>query len=307
MFLTVLIWGTQPLAMKLVLRVFSIPFTACVRSLAAALLFGLLAARLRSTGNSVDNESLRLSKKEILWILAGGIGLGISNTSWNASLVYTTIGATSVLQLSSRVVLALYGIFILSERCTTLRGAAIALSLCGMFLVSWNGQDLGALRSSQYFRGNLFGLGAGLTWAICGIALKVTVRGRSGLSVVAPMFLLSALTTVVPALFGQRLLAPFSLPLFLLMLLTGILGLGLGNFLFAQSMRTIPASIAAAVLTVSPLISLACGAMFLHEPVTPYLLAGGPLTSFGVAAAFLSMARPKPSSASSPEEAAGAD
>ncbi len=81
-----------------------------------------------------------------------------------------------------------------------------------------------------------------------------------------------------------------------LMLLTGILGMGIGNFLFAQSMRTIPATIAAAALTACPLISMTCGALFLHEPVTSYLLIGGPLTSVGVAVAFLSMSEPGGSS-----------
>lgn len=277
------------MAMKLVLRVFAVPFTAFVRSLVAALLFGVLAAKARTTAANSGSDYSRLTAKDIAWIFVGGVSLGISNTAWNVSLTRTTVGATSVLQLSSSVLLALYGILFLAERCTLLRSIALLLSVCGMFLVSWNGQDIGALASSQYFQGNMFGLGAGVTWAITGVALKLTIKNRPGAVIVAPMFVLSALTMAVPALLGEPLVAPLNAAAIALLLLTGVLGLGVGNFLFAQSMRTIPASIGAAALTICPLLSMTCGTLFLHEPITAYLLVGGPLTSLGVAIAFLSM------------------
>jgi drug/metabolite transporter (DMT)-like permease len=287
---TVLIWGIQPFAIKIVLHFYSIPFTAFLRSFVAMVLFGFFLAKTRRLGGGRGPGIEPISRKAAVWIAAGGIGLGVSNLFWNASLLRTTVGATSTLQLSSSVVLALYGIIFLSEGCTWQRGLGLLLSLAGMFLVSWNGYDLSVLASSEHFLGNMLGLLAGLTWGVCAIAQKVTIRGRSGISVVTPMFIISTMILAIPAFLEQRLTAPFNLPMLGLMILTGVLGLGVGNFLFAHSMRTIPASIGAAALPACPLISLTMGTIFLHEPLTPYLLIGGPLTSLGVAVAFLSMA-----------------
>jgi len=303
----VVIWGMQPLAIKIVLHFFSVAFTAFARSLAASLLFGALAVLQKRVGHAAAPRSNADRVRVAAWLIIGGLGLGFSNIAWNLSLLYTTVGATTVLSLISSVIIALYGIFFLAERCNPLRGGAIFLSLCGMFLISWNGEDLSALVNSRYFLGNLLALAGGVGWALCALAQKVTVRGRSSVSVVAPMFVLSTLLCAFPASFGTVLVGPFSLSMLALMLLTGILGMGLANVLFAQAMRTIPASVGAAVLAVNPLIAFVAASLLLHEPVTVYLLFGAPLTSGGVALAFLSMSASPPSSSDSVKHSIATD
>jgi drug/metabolite transporter (DMT)-like permease len=81
---------------------------------------------------------------------------------------------------------------------------------------------------------------------------------------------------------------PFSPVLLVALLLTGLLGMGLGNVLFTESMRTITVSVGAALSAASPLISLTAAALLLHEPVSAYLLIGGPATCLGVTAAIIS-------------------
>ncbi|NIM24525.1 MAG: EamA family transporter, partial [Armatimonadetes bacterium] len=176
--LAVLIWGIQPFVLKIVLHFFSVPFTAFIRSFAAAILFGVLMAGMKARPVNANIAPKRTARRIAVWLIVGGVGLGVANLFWNSSLLLTTVGATSVLQLSSSVVLALYGILLLSERCTIVRTAGLTLSLCGMFLVTWNGQDISALGSSHAFRGNIFGLSAGLGWGICAIAQKVAGRDR---------------------------------------------------------------------------------------------------------------------------------
>jgi len=286
--LAVLIWGVQPVVIKLVLAFFSIGFAAFVRSAVAALLFGMVALLSRPPPTSAASPS-RLSRGRLaLWLVIGGTGMGLGNVLWNASLTRTTVGASSVLQISGNAVIALYGILILHERCNALRSAGLLASLGGMFIVSWNGQGLAALAASQYFQGNMLAIASGVAWGLCAVAQKVSVPGRSSVSVVAPIFAISALASGGAALSGPVLAADFSAAALVALVLTGLLGMGLGNVLFTESMRTVTASVAAASLAACPLLSLVCATLLLHEPATAYLLVGAPLTCAGVVAAILS-------------------
>ena len=279
----VAIFGLQPLAMKVVLGFFSPTFAAFARFFAAASLFGAIAAWSRRNAGPASAVP-----RAALWLTLGGVSFGLANISWNASLTYTTVGASSVLQLINPVILALWGIWFLAEGCGPLRAAGLVLALSSMFAISWNGQDLSALTGTRYFRGNMLALASGLGNCLCAMGQKVTVRGRPAVLVVAPMFAISAATCGLAALPAAALVAPFSPAVFALMVVTGLVGLGLGNLLFAHSMRTIPASIGAAALTASSMVSLVSAAVLLREPTTLYLLLGAPLTCGGVALAVLS-------------------
>lgn len=285
----VLIWGIQPLGMKIVLKVFSYPTAACLRSMSAAVFFAIfltIIAKRKSRGTPPPE----MPRKAYLWWLVGGLGLGVSNFFWSAALYHTTVGATSILQLACSVVLAIYGIFFLAEKCTPLRTVALLTALFGMFLVTWNGHDLSDLVNSRYFLGNMFGLLGALGWSICGIAQKNIVQYRSSTVVVAPLVIISGLSLVLPALLGgPATVAPINWLAVALLILTGLAGVGVANICFSQAMIALPASFGAVMLTISPLIGMTCGIIFLGEPFTPYLMLGAPLASAGVAISFLAM------------------
>ena len=288
LFLTVFIWGIQPLAIKIVVEHFSIPFTAFARAVVAFAIFGTLAFRYRNVPLPDMEKPAYATSRPLLWLLIGGIGVAISNLCWNASLRYTTVAACTLLQQNNSICLMLYGILFLSEGCGYGRAAGMLVSVCGLLLVAWNGQDLSALLQSQYFKGNVYAFFAGLGWVPCALAQKVNAHRYSSAAIVAPMFAISALITGIYSLFTPVLTGSFSWLAVSFIILTGALGLGLGNHLFARTMRTIPASIGAAAITACPMISLGASALLLHEPVTTYLLIGAPLTCAGIAIAVLS-------------------
>ena len=286
--LAVLIWGIQPLVIKIVLAVFSVSFAAFARSLVAAVFFGLVALLSSPGPASVPSPSKLSTRGLVLWLVVGGLGLGLGNVLWNLSLTRTTVGASSVLQMGANIIIALYGILVLQERCTALRTMGLLLSLGGMFIVSWNGEDVSALASSRYFQGNMLALASGIAFSLCAIAQKVSVPGRSSVSVAVPIFALSALTCGTTALFGPVLVSGFNPAMLAALILTGLIGMGLGNVLFTESVRTVTASVGAAALAACPMVSLVCATLMLHEPTSAYLLAGAPLICAGVAAAIVS-------------------
>jgi drug/metabolite transporter (DMT)-like permease len=286
--LAVLIWGIQPLVIKIVLDVFSVSFAAFARSLVAAVFFGLVALLSSPGPASVPSPSRLSTRGLVLWLVVGGLGLGLGNVLWNLSLTRTTVGASSVLQMGANIIIALYGILVLQERCTALRTMGLLLSLGGMFIVSWNGEDVSALASSRYFQGNMLALASGIAFSLCAIAQKVSVPGRSSVSVAVPIFALSALTCGTTALFGPVLVSGFNPAMLAALILTGLIGMGLGNVLFTESVRTVTASVGAAALAACPMVSLVCATLMLHEPTSAYLLAGAPLICAGVAAAIVS-------------------
>ncbi len=289
--LAVVLWGVQPLVVKVALDVFSIGFAAFARAVTAAAFFGLIAFLSRSRRAHTAPPSHPGSGRPALWLVIGGTGMGLGTVLWNASLMRTTVGASSVLQMGGNLLVVLYGITILRERCGPLRAAGLLLSLVGLFVVSWNGESLSALVSSRYFQGNMMALAAGTAWGLASIAQKVTVPGRSSVSVSAVIFAFAALACGAAALPGPALVGEFSPLLLVALLLTGLLGMGLGNVLFTESMRTITVSVGAALSAASPLISLVAAALLLHEPVSAYLLLGAPVTCLGVTAAIVSEPR----------------
>jgi drug/metabolite transporter (DMT)-like permease len=286
--LAVLLWGLQPLVVKLALDVFSVGFAAFARAVVAAGFFGLVAALYRTRRASSAPLWRPGGDRAALWLAVGGTGMGLGTVLWNASLMRTTVGASSVLQMGGNLLVVLYGITILRERCSRLRTAGLLLSLVGLFTVSWNGERLSALVSSRYFQGNMLALAAGIAWGLAAIAQKVTVSGRSSIAVSAVIFAFAALACGAAALPGPALVGPFSPLLLAALLLTGLLGMGLGNVLFTESMRTVTVSVGAALSATAPLISLIAATVLLREPVSAYLLAGAPITCLGVAAAIAS-------------------
>jgi O-acetylserine/cysteine efflux transporter len=286
--LAVVLWGLQPLVIKLALDVFSVGFAAFARAVTATAFFGFVALLYRSRGAAITQLWGPGSGSAARWLLAGGMGMGLGTVLWNASLTRTTVGASSVLQMGGSLLVVLYGITILRERCSPLRAAGLLLALAGLFIVSWNGESLSALVSSRYFQGNMLALVAGIAWGLAAIAQKVTVPGRSSVSVSVVIFAFAALACGAAALPGPVLVGQFSPLLLAALLLTGLLGMGLGNVLFTESMRTVTVSVGAALSATSPLIALVAAALLLHEPVSAYLLAGAPITCLGVTAAVAS-------------------
>ena len=66
----------------------------------------------------------------------------------------------------------------------------------------------------------------------------------------------------------------------------GFLGSLIGFTSFLQALRLLPISIATTYAYVNPVVAVSLGALILHEPITPWMVAGSLLVLVGVAGIF---------------------
>ncbi len=181
------------------------------------------------------------------------------------------------------VVTALLAAWLIGERLTgKLTGLTIAFG--GALLVLSGGHSLGQALALPSTRGDLLTLVSTVTWAL------YTIYGRSFVSRYAPavvtVHVLGMAAILCAPLFvlrqGWQVLAALSPTGWLCLLYLGLACSGLSFMLYYGALEHLEASQVAAFIYVEPLIAQALSVLFLGEPLTASLLAGGAAILAGV-------------------------
>jgi drug/metabolite transporter (DMT)-like permease len=266
-----LIWGSVPVASKVVMQEVSPMLLAFLRVLIAAVF--LFACR------GLVKEPFRKPTKEewVLLAIGGVIGLGGNYVLYQVGLNLTTAISTQLIVQSETVFLILASAVFLNEKMTKKKTAATATAMIGVLIVVWNGHDLSALLGMRTLFGDILILLAALAWTVFALAQKMLHKKYSAYQLVTYMFILASVALApigipeVPQLFSA---GPLTL---VLLAYLGIIGTGLAYLLFAESTRNTPVSTIAAVILVNPLATVVFSKIFLAEQVTGYSLFGGAL------------------------------
>jgi drug/metabolite transporter (DMT)-like permease len=220
---------------------------------------------------------VRTRWRTIAWVSFCGITLFYFLE--NLALRYTTATNAGVLSNLTSVFMVLIGAFLLHERLRTIEWLALAGAFAGSALVS---QGAGHLTLG----------GAGVIgdamMVVAGFFGAVFSVGGKGLSERHPPVVVTTVVAAMGALFllpialfeGLRLDLP--LEAWAMILLLGIGSGALANLFWMSLLRYTPASRAALVLFLIPLISAGLSVVLLHEPITPLLVIGSALVLAGV-------------------------
>jgi len=266
-----LIWGSVPVASKVVMREVSPMLLAFLRVFIAAVF--LFACR------GLAKETFRKPTRDEWALLAigGVIGLGGNYALYQAGLNLTTAVSTQLIVQSETVFLILASAVFLNEKMTRTKTAATATAMIGVSIVVWNGHDLSALLGMRTLFGDFLIILAAIAWTVFALAQKMLHKKYSAYQLVTYMFALASVALApigaseVPQLFSAGPLA------LILLAYLGIIGTGLAYLLFAESTRDTPVSTIAAVLLVNPLATVVLSKVFLAEQITGYSLFGGAL------------------------------
>ncbi|MEW6718013.1 MAG: DMT family transporter [Chloroflexota bacterium] len=267
------IWGGMYVTTKVVLEVIP-PFGL----LWLRLLLGIMTLWLVLTRRG----GVRFTPQQWRQVMGVGfIGYGISiafqfvgtklSTASNAALVTSTTPAFAFL----------FALWILKERVTPRRFAALCLSTLGVVAVI----DPRSTRlSPELFWGNLSLIMAALTWALYSVFIRKVTRDLDTLSVSMAAFF-GGLPLALPAA-GWEYVATgwgdITVGVVLGVLYVGVVSTALAMYLWNLAFTYLEAGVASLTFFAQPVVGAALGTIFLGEELTPLFLLGGVLIALGI-------------------------
>jgi drug/metabolite transporter (DMT)-like permease len=280
----VTLWGASFPITKAALEYAGPTSVAFLRWAMSALVLGIYLAvvgrRRPRESLTVAGRMLCLRWRTVAWVAFFGISLFYFLQ--NLALSYTTATNAGVLANLTSVFMVLIGATLLRERLKPVEWLALVAAFAGSALVS---QGAGHLTlGGPGLMGDLMMVVAAFTGAVFSIGGKglserhppvvvTTVVAAAGALFLLPVALLEGLTLAMP-------LAAWGL--------IALLGVGsgaLGNLLWLSILRELPASRAALVLFLIPLIAAVLSVTLLGEPITPLLILGALLVLASVVVA----------------------
>lgn len=261
------IWGGHPVVARLALsgQGFHVLDVLFCRYAPAALLLAPLAWRARP-------DILRLTGKQLVLLsLFGGAGnLLIFATALR--FAPASHGAT-IAPMTVPVAGAILAWWLLKERPTPGRVAALGVMLLGMLIIGWDGLGL----HPGAWVGDLLLVGAGGTWACFTVLLR---RWQVAAIPATAAVTLASAVIVVPLFLALRLEPFLELPtgLILWMLLAqGVLLGCISMLLFARSVEMLGATRAGTLAVLVPVGGLILASLVLGEPIGPVKILGASL------------------------------
>jgi drug/metabolite transporter (DMT)-like permease len=267
------IWGGMYVVSKVVLDVVP-PFTL----LTSRLILGALAL----WPFIVRSRGIRFSRQQWMQVLVVGfVGYGISLGFQFVGTKLSTAANGSLVTSTTPAFVLLFAAWILDERVTSKRLAALGLATLGVIIVI---DPRTAQLSSSLFWGNLSLVAAALTWALYSVLVRQITRGLEVLPVSIVCFL-GGLPLTIPAagiemkVLGIGTLTPWVL---LGILYLGVISTGLAMFLWNLAFARLEAGIASLTFFAQPIVGAGLGALLLGEQLSTTFLFGGVLIGFGL-------------------------
>ncbi len=225
----------------------------------------------------------------ILLAASGIIAMAVGDTIFIKSLSFVYVSqAYPVCQSTFLGLTLLTAILFLSEPFTLLNVAGGALILGGLYLVTGFGyQSRLPGAKSMNLKGLLLSFSAALAWTIGAVILKLVVgTGNAVVAAAVRVFSGAAVLTVLQygshAANKQSFLQDMKLKTLLLMILSGMLGYGVGGITYVAAMQRVGAGRTVLISSLTPVFILILSVLFLKEKSTLQSLIGTLICVLGV-------------------------
>lgn len=265
LFATMVAWSLVPVFLKQLLAVLSPTELSFARFLfsGGVLLVWVLATDVAGLAGMVRRDPRRL-------LLATVFGPLLAMTCFNFGIRHIAVGTAAVFAALEPLFTYLLAVARGQEVWKPARLASILAALAGIALVVASREEAGR----AYWWGLVLVTLTPLVWSANNIITKDLVVRHSPLAMVAATFVLSSLM-LMPTLGGGFLgrLAGMGAALWLGMLFLVFSTVG-GFSIWYWSLRHLPPSTVAVTMYVIPVISVAAGVVWLHEPLSAVKAAG---------------------------------
>ncbi|HLF03239.1 MAG TPA: DMT family transporter [Anaerolineales bacterium] len=281
------IWGGMYVVSDVVLEVIP-PFTLLtIRLLLGITSLAFLATLVSRRSPTLPHAHTPLLPRSLtpLLLFTGFVGYGLSLgfQFWGTKLSTAANGA--LITSASPAFVALFAYFILRERITPARVAALALATLGVVVVVFDPEDvrLGA----DVLWGNLGLFGAAVTWGLYSVLVKrATTQGIPTLTVTV-MAPAGGLFVAVPLMLweltlGGEPIGAITPTVILGTLFLGIVCTALAVYFWNKAFELLDATPASLLFFAQPVVGAALSAWLLKEPLGVQFFLGGGMIAVGV-------------------------
>jgi DME family drug/metabolite transporter len=236
-------------------------------------------------------EFWRIQRRDVAPLLLMGVAFAAYQVSYFAAIQFIGVAAAVLVNICSApiIVAGLSGIF-LKERLTPLVGAVLAAALSGTALLVGGSPEAESPRALLI--GGGLALGAGFSYSLVALTARVVAPRYHPVQPIAIAFTLSALL-LAPVVLARGLNADYSPEGWGLLMYLGLVPTALGYGLYLRGMKTTPATVAAIIALLEPLISTLVALTLLNERLSREGAVGGALLLGSVVVLIVNQSRGK--------------
>lgn len=267
------IWGGMYVVSKVVLEVIP-PFSL----LTSRLVLGSITLAIVLLVKGFPHISGR-RRLQILGVGLVGYGISLSLQFWGTKL--STAANGSLVTSATPAFVLLFAWLLLGERITGRRLLALFLATLGVIAVI---DPRTAQLDPDLFLGNLFLIGAAVTWALYSVLVRKVTQSTDVLLFSLIAFL-GGLPVSVPASAWEISTAgigEITPGVVAGVLFIGIISTALAMVLWNTAFALVSASLASLTFFAQPLVGTLLGSIFLGEKITPLFMLGGALIGVGL-------------------------
>ena len=267
------IWGGMYVVSKVVLEIIP-PFALVSTRLLLGALTLAIALMIRGFP--------KLPRQQFLQVLGVGfVGYGVSLSLQFLGTKLSTAANGSLVTSATPAFVLVFAAFLLKERITPLRLAALVLATLGVIAVI---DPRSAQLNPELFLGNLALIGAAITWALYSVLVRKATQNLDVLPFSLIAFL-GGLPVSVPVgaweldVLGVGAVTPGVIGGILFL---GVISTALAMVLWNTAFAYVDASLASLTFFAQPVVGTILGWLFLGERITPLFLLGGFLIGLGL-------------------------
>lgn len=227
----------------------------------------------------VKHGSIRL-RFDLRWIWIGAIGKCCNYLFENLALTIGYSYGNILVGPIQTTFLLLVTAFVFKERVSSRGWIAAALCICGVLLISWNGQSLASLAGGGMWITLLFVI-AGIGASFHVLSQKLLAKDMDAGSMNFSVFLWASVITAVPVPFQFHMTGDAALWPILSLVALGLIT-GLSFYWFSQALQLVSFPVAVIVSNSGVLFSILWSHLFFHDPITRYIIGGVLLFTVGL-------------------------
>ncbi|MDQ2692370.1 MAG: DMT family transporter [Chloroflexota bacterium] len=267
------IWGGMYVVSKVVLDIIP-PFTlVTLRLLLGAITLAIIL---------MIRGAPKLSRQQVYQVLGVGfVGYGISLSLQFLGTRLSTAANGSLVTSATPAFVLIFAWMFLGERVTGRRLLALFVATLGVLAVI---DPRSARLDPDLFLGNLFLIGAAVTWALYSVLVR-KVTQSTDVMLFSLIAFLGGLPVAIPAgawELGSSEIGEISLGVVGGILFLGIISTALAMVLWNTAFAYVDANAASLTFFAQPVVGTLLGWLFLGEQVTPLFLLGGSLIGLGL-------------------------
>lgn len=239
---------------------------------------------------SAAPELRRLSQRDLLLALLGGLFLAIHFAAWVWSLAFTSVASAMALVSATPIFVAISSFLIWGERLTRPALAGVLLSILGSILIGFSDSSGGS--GSNPLLGDCLALVGALFLTGYMLVGRDLRRHLRLLPYIWLVYSSAAVLLVIGMLLAGQTLMGFSLRVNLLLLALAVGPQLLGHSTFNWSIKYLSATFIAVVKLGEPILTVLLALVILSDQhLKPLQVAGGLVVLFGIGLATLTESR----------------